>query len=1053
MKHFLFFLFACMVSISANATEYYVATNGNDTTGNGTEGSPWKTIAYAMDRQLFPGDTVLVSPGVYPNEEIEFTNSGSAAVQLTTGVSVEGANQMRFPSSTDLSAINLSNTNQYYLYVYRSWLSNNGVFPVTNVVSEATNRIVQVEGAADWVAESGIPGDPAYLSACVARPVVLKNSSTNREMERVIVDGSGSSIYTMWFVGEYINDSDANAADYNLFDGFDLTGMQGGGIHLQDSSYNVFMDVRVYNGGASGILMAGNTNDAAEYNIIIRSKVWNTPYEGIYLGAGGHPRDECHLYYPHVIDCEIFTTGTTAQADMENAIDLKEYNIGQTVEGCDIHDVRVATFYNGALFVQHHTRDTLIYNNTFRDITYDAAAQRPVAAIQMDLEGVQGAAVFNNVISRTNTVADETYAFAIVGHDTATNVVVVNNTVANMDRALYLGYYSSGTYDLTLANNIFDCHDSASGLLYIDGDDGARTVTHNFWMTAPAIWSSEPGRLTGSVSFADSSGGDFRLSAGSPAIDSGTNLYTWLMSDADGKTRPIDGDGDSSVVIDRGAYEYGQLTPDLSPPSVPDGLGVVTSTASSIWLQWHAATDDVEVVRYRISRDGASVGTSTTTNYTDTGLTAENCYTYRVRAEDATGNTSAWSTAVQGCTTEQDFSDPSVPQNLRLLKRSVSSQTIAWDASTDNVAVVEYEIERQGSVVASTSSPVYTNVGLASASNYVYRVRAVDAESNYSGFSSSLTAPTWAQSALYRLLFDFGNPSYETAGNWNQVSSASPNGFTGIAVTNAIDTNGVSKSVDLALINDFYDDTSGGDNSDGAYPASAIRDGWWLGNYGGYGEADTTGGVRLAGFEPGDAVTLKILGSRSDATYDRQTFAWSSASSGSVDALYNVNQVVTLNETADASGGVEFFVKPLLSSGFGYLNVLDVLVQAASSNEVTLRGTPYSWLQMHYPEESDRPEWMDLLDTDGDGHAAWQEWVAGTQPTNAMSVLKVDIPVRDVLQWDAVQDRRYSVGYNTNLVIGFGSSWVVTNLSVGIWTDTLHQINSSGYYRLRVEYP
>ncbi len=1053
MKHFFSVAVFSLVVLSCDAAVYYVATNGSDNAGAGTQADPWKTIAHAMDRRLYPGDSVLVEPGVYPDDEIEFTNSGSAAVQLTTGVCVENPNQMRFPEATDLSAVNLAFTNQYYLYVYRSWKSNNGIFPVTNIVSSGTNRIVQVSGANDWVAETGFPGNPAYLSACVARPIVLKNSSTNRAVERVIVDGSGSSIYTMWFIGEYITDSDANATDYNLFDGFDITGMQGGGIHLQDSSFNVFMDMQVYNAGATGILMAGNTNDAAEYNMIIDSKVWNTPYEGIYLGAGGHPMDECHLYYPHVIDCEVFTTGTTAQADMENAIDLKEYNIGQTVEGCDIHSIRVATHHNGALFVQHHTRDTLIYNNTFRDITYDTAAQRPVAAVQMDLEGVHGAAVFNNVISRTNTVSDQTYAFAIVGHDTETNVFVVNNTVAHMDRALYLGYYSSGTYDFTLANNIFDCHDAASDIVYIDGDDGARTVTHNFWSTSPVVWwTSEPRRSTGIVGFINPSNGDFRLLSNSLAVDSGTSM-AWLSIDAEGKTRPIDGDHDSSAVIDRGAFEYGQQTPDVSPPSVPEGLAVVTSTAFSVSLHWSPSTDDVAVVRYRISRDGGSAGTGTSTNYTDTGLTAENCYTYRVRAEDAVGNTSAWSTAVQGCTTEQDLSAPSVPQNLRLLKRSASSQTIAWDASTDNVAVVKYEVERQGSVVASTSALVYTNAGLAAASNYAYRVRAVDAGSNRSEYSAALSAPTWVQPDSYRLLFDFGNPSYEVAGNWNHVSSAAPDDFTGVAVANAIDTNGIQRFVNLSIVNDFYDDTTGGENSDGAYPADAVRDGWWLGNYGGYGETDTTGGVRLAGFTAGDAMTLTILSSRADPTYDRKTYAWSSATTGSVDALYNVDQTITLMETADAAGEVAFFVKPLLSSGFGYLNVLDVLAQGASSNEVTLQGTPYSWLQVHYPAGMDVPERMDVLDTDGDGHTAWQEWIAGTQPTNRESVLNVNMPSVGVLQWDAVAGRLYSVGYDTNLTDGFDASWFTTNIAVGVWTDTLHQAEIRKYYRLRVERP
>ena len=35
---------------------YYVATTGNDSTGNGTSGNPWQTIQYAVDT-VPPGST------------------------------------------------------------------------------------------------------------------------------------------------------------------------------------------------------------------------------------------------------------------------------------------------------------------------------------------------------------------------------------------------------------------------------------------------------------------------------------------------------------------------------------------------------------------------------------------------------------------------------------------------------------------------------------------------------------------------------------------------------------------------------------------------------------------------------------------------------------------------------------------------------------------------------------------------------------------------------------------------------------------------------------
>ncbi len=85
---------------------------------------------------------------------------------------------------------------------------------------------------------------------------------------------------------------------------------------------------------------------------------------------------------------------------------------------------------------------------------------------------------------------------------------------------------------------------------------------------------------------------------------------------------------------------------DVEPPSIPTGLaaGAVTSTTAE--LSWNASTDSVAVVGYRVYRDGAHVGTVTTTAYSDTGLSAATAYSYRVAAIDGAGNESAQSSAV-----------------------------------------------------------------------------------------------------------------------------------------------------------------------------------------------------------------------------------------------------------------------------------------------------------------------------------------------------------------------------------------------------------------------
>lgn len=55
---------ASIVIHAANAQTFYVATNGVDASGRGTQQAPWATISYAIDR-VGDGATIEVAPGLY----------------------------------------------------------------------------------------------------------------------------------------------------------------------------------------------------------------------------------------------------------------------------------------------------------------------------------------------------------------------------------------------------------------------------------------------------------------------------------------------------------------------------------------------------------------------------------------------------------------------------------------------------------------------------------------------------------------------------------------------------------------------------------------------------------------------------------------------------------------------------------------------------------------------------------------------------------------------------------------------------------------------------
>ncbi|MEV0970678.1 glycosyl hydrolase family 18 protein [Microtetraspora glauca] len=89
---------------------------------------------------------------------------------------------------------------------------------------------------------------------------------------------------------------------------------------------------------------------------------------------------------------------------------------------------------------------------------------------------------------------------------------------------------------------------------------------------------------------------------------------------------------------------------DKTPPTAPTGLTVTGTTTTTASLSWTASTDNVGVTGYDIYRGTTLAGTSTTTTFTDTGLTANTSYTYTVKARDAAQNVSPASNQVTATT-------------------------------------------------------------------------------------------------------------------------------------------------------------------------------------------------------------------------------------------------------------------------------------------------------------------------------------------------------------------------------------------------------------------
>ncbi|MQY12598.1 Xyloglucanase [Streptomyces sp. RB5] len=110
-----------------------------------------------------------------------------------------------------------------------------------------------------------------------------------------------------------------------------------------------------------------------------------------------------------------------------------------------------------------------------------------------------------------------------------------------------------------------------------------------------------------------------------------------------------------------------------------------------------------------------------------------------------------------GRPTDDDIEDPTVPTDLRLTAVTADSATLTWTASTDDTGVTGYDIYRDGAQVGQSTTPAFTDTGLAASSSYQYRVRSRDSVPRVSELSAPITVvtapdtrPTGALTVRYR---------------------------------------------------------------------------------------------------------------------------------------------------------------------------------------------------------------------------------------------------------------------------------------------------------------
>jgi fibronectin type 3 domain-containing protein len=204
----------------------------------------------------------------------------------------------------------------------------------------------------------------------------------------------------------------------------------------------------------------------------------------------------------------------------------------------------------------------------------------------------------------------------------------------------------------------------------------------------------------------------------------GSVTYKLVAVDASGHTSPESNTANVTVA------------PDTQAPTAPE----LTATVSGhdVHLTWSAAADERGIDAYRVTRrsDGqtlATVGASVRDHY-DLGL-AEGVYEYDVRAIDKAGNVGPASNVASATVGTPDLAPPTAP----VVSASVTGRTVGlgWTASTDDRGIQQYDVFRDGTLIATVGPDARTlsdaNVAFGT---HRYTVRALDTAGKASPLSN-----------------------------------------------------------------------------------------------------------------------------------------------------------------------------------------------------------------------------------------------------------------------------------------------------------------------------
>jgi fibronectin type 3 domain-containing protein len=213
-------------------------------------------------------------------------------------------------------------------------------------------------------------------------------------------------------------------------------------------------------------------------------------------------------------------------------------------------------------------------------------------------------------------------------------------------------------------------------------------------------------------------------------------------------------------------------------PAAPTGILATAQSSSSINVSWGSVSGASGYRVYRATSSGGYYSNITSTSgayYTDSGLSSNTTYYYKVSAWNDYGESSQSSYA---SATTSAPGMPATPANVTAEAQSSSSINVSWGSVSGASGYRVYRANSSGgyySVVDSTSSTSYTDTGLSSNTTYYYKVSAWNdyGESSQSSYDYATTSGGSGVPATPTDVVATAQSSSSISVSWGSVSGAS----------------------------------------------------------------------------------------------------------------------------------------------------------------------------------------------------------------------------------------------------------------------------------------